>query len=313
MKICITGANGFIGNSICQNLSLSGYQVTAAVRFLKSTIRQNRNIEYIRVGEINSDTNWKKALSGCEYVIHCAGKVHEMSKESKYDEYKTINVDGTHQLAIQAAKAGVRRLIFLSTIKVNGEFTEDGFPFSSSEKINPKDFYSSSKYEAEQILWKVANQSGLEVVILRLPLVYGEGMKGNLKRLMKLINYNIPLPFKSIKNKRSLIGIDNLIDIIKVCIENMNAPGKTFLVSDGKDLSTPGLTHLLGSAMSCSPVLFSVPVKLLKFSSRIIGLKSEMERLTTSLQVDNGHVFKILNWIPPISVEEGIRRMVQGK
>jgi len=313
MKICITGASGFIGNSICQNLSLSGHQVKATVRFLKSAIRQNRNIEYISVGEINSDTNWKKALSGCEYVIHCAGKFHEMSKESKYDEYKTINVDGTHQLAIQAAKAGVRRLIFLSTIKVNGEFTEDGFPFSSSEKINPKDFYSSSKYEAEQILWKVANQSGLEVVTLRLPLVYGEGMKGNLKRLMKLINYNFPLPFKSIKNKRSLIGIDNLIDIIKVCIENMNAPGKTFLVSDGKDLSTPDLTHLLGSAMSCSPVLFSVPVKLLKFSSRIIGLKSEMERLTTSLQVDNGHVFKILNWIPPISVEEGIRRMVQGK
>lgn len=313
MKICVTGASGFIGNSVCQNLSLSGQQVKGAVRFLKPTIRQNRNIEYISVGEINSDTNWKNVLSDCECVIHCAGKAHEMSKKSKFDEYKAINVDGTYQLAIQAAKAGVRRLVFLSTIKVNGEFTEDGFPFSSSEKIAPKDFYSFSKHEAEQILWRVAKQSGLEVVVLRLPLVYGEGVKGNLPRLMKLLRHSIPLPFKAIKNKRSMVGIDNLIDLIRVCIENMNASGKTFLVSDGEDISTPGLIYLLGSSMGCSPLLFSVPVKLLKLSSRIIGIQSEMDRLTTSLQVDNRHVSKILTWTPSVSLKEGFKRMIQGQ
>jgi nucleoside-diphosphate-sugar epimerase len=186
-----------------------------------------------------------------------------------------------------------------------------GSRFSSKDIAAPKDSYGVSKYLAEKKLWEVSAKTGLEVVVVRLPLVYGYGAKGNLKRLVKLIKTNIPLPFNLINNKRSLIGIDNLADVLIRCIYHTEAKGKTFLVSDGEDLSTPGLIKYLASAMNYSIRLFSFPVFLLKFFGFILGRKSEVNRIIDSLQIDNSYVREVLNWMPPVSVEEGIKRMIK--
>jgi nucleoside-diphosphate-sugar epimerase len=322
-KICITGANGFIGKSLCQILSKLNKSVVATVRS-KSLCHTFPGVSYFLINDINHKKNWNQALKNCKYIIHCAGKTQVISKNNKLDEYHIANVMGTKNLAEQAAKAGVKRLIFLSTIKVNGrstcaEFNNHNLKNQKNEKVfmqndfpNPEDLYAKSKLKAEKVLWKIASRTSLEVVVLRLPLVYGYGAKGNLERLMKLINFQIPLPFKSIRNKRSLIGIDNLADVLMRCIYHPNAAGKTFLVSDGIDLSTSELIRLMASTMGRSARLFAFPVSLLKFFCFITGRYKEINRLVGSLQLDNKYICETLNWKPPISVAEGIRRMVKG-
>lgn len=310
-KILITGAYGFIGNNISKRLVSQGVLVHGAVRFLKPFLHA-KNIKYLPVGNINSTTNWKKLLSGCDCIIHCAAKVHEINENSKLEHYQAVNVDSTQQLALQAAEAKVRRLIFLSSIKVNGEHTIKGLPFSSTDIVAPKDSYSFSKYYAEKKLWEIHAKTGLQVVVVRLPLVYGYGVKGNLKSLMQLVNFGIPLPFSLINNRRSLIGIDNLIDLLISCIDHPKANGKTFLVSDDEDLSTPDLINYIASAMGRSARLFPFPNSLLKFLGFCLGRSNEINRLIGSLQLDIDLTKKTLNWSPRISVQEGIRRMVQG-
>jgi len=310
-KISITGANGFIGNFICKYLASRG-KIVHGISRSKIKSSKNENIKYSIVGEINSNTNWKKLLIDCECVIHCAGKVHDSNKNELAD-YQSVNIDGTYQLALQASKLGVRRLIFLSSIKVNGENTSLGSPFSFNHDAKPKDSYGLSKYMAEKKLWEISAKSNLEVVIIRLPLVYGYGAKGNLFRLMKLINYGFPLPFKLIKNKRSLIGIDNLADVLFHCINHAEASGKTFLISDGVDLSTCQLIKYMATYMRIPVRFFPLPISILKIIGFIFGKSNEINKLIDSLQVDSHHARKILNWIPPVSVEEGIKRMVKGK
>jgi len=314
-KILVTGANGFIGQNIYRELIKLNYFVRGAVRNLKSVLINN-DIKFISVGNIDAETNWDYALEGIDCVIHCAGKAHSMNKKVELDIYRVVNRDGTKHLAEQAAKAGVKRLIFLSSVKVNGESTDK----SNGTKIfiyndipNPQDNYAISKFEAEQVLWEVASKTGLEVVVVRLPLVYGHSAKGNLDRLIKLIYSKIPLPLGGIKNKRSLIGIDNLLDVLVRCVEHPDIAGKTFLVSDGEDLSTPELIRLLASTMDQPAKLFTVPTFLLKFLGFIMGKQSEVNRLTRSLVIDSSYVREILNWTPPVSVEEGIRKMVKEK
>ncbi|WP_440698172.1 NAD-dependent epimerase/dehydratase family protein [Candidatus Pelagibacter sp. HIMB1709] len=316
-KICVTGANGFIGNSICNKLINSG-------RFVRGFVRTSKDIrkEYISVGDMRLDLNWEELLNGFDCIIHCAGMAHKMDKKYKLQDYLLANTKSTKYIAQKAANAGVKKFIFLSTIKVNGEktyqnnnerLTDNKFKkiFKYSDNEVPEDFYAVSKYEAEKEIKKISARTGLEVVIIRLPLVYGRGVKGNLSRLIKLISYGLPLPFALINNRRSMIGIDNLIDFVVHCIDNHNASGKTFLISDDKDLSTPDLIKQTASVMGCKAKLFPFPVSLLKFFGYILGRKSEIERITGSLQVDSSYARKILNWSPPISVEEGIRRMIK--
>jgi nucleoside-diphosphate-sugar epimerase len=314
-KILVTGANGFIGYNLYKNLIKLNYSVKGTARNF-DTVLINCDTKYISVGNIDSKTNWDHALEGVDCVIHCAGKAHVINKKDELDIYRVINKEGTKHLAEQAVKAKVKRLIFLSSVKVNGESTgnfDDPIIFTNDDTPNPKDNYAISKFEAEQALWEIASKTNLEIVIVRLPLVYGKEVKGNLKRLIKLIKSKIPLPFADIKNKRSLIGIDNLVDVLARCIEHPKAAGKTFLVSDGEDLSTTELINIIASELNRSVKLFWLPRAVLKFFGFILMKQSQIDRLIGSFQIDNRYVKEILNWTPPVSIEEGIKRMVKDK
>jgi nucleoside-diphosphate-sugar epimerase len=314
-KICLTGVNGFLGKSICQALINSNKSIRALARTIDHSFNSSE-VEYIQIKDIRLEQNLKEYLTGCNFVIHCAGKAHLINDKSNLDIYRLANFEVTKHLAEQAVAAGVKRFIFLSSAKVNGETTgkPDGSNiFTNNDMANPQDNYAMSKLEAEKALWEIASKTNLEVVVVRLPLVYGYGAKSNLKNLMKLINSKIPLPFGGIKNKRSLIGIDNLVDVLIRCMEHPNAAGQTFLISDGEDLSTPELILLIASAMGQPIKLFSIPKSILKFLGFILGKQKEMCRITESLQIDNSYAKQILNWTPPVSVKEGIRRMIKGK
>ena len=313
-KILVTGASGFIGNNLCNKLIELNFNVRGAVRTLDS-LTVDYNFNAVTVGEIGANTNWKNALKDIDCIINCAGKAHLINKKNNANLYHLINTEGTKNLAEQAVKAGVKRLILLSSVKVNGESTDQitKHKFSHKNLSNPQDPYAISKLEAEKVLWKISLRTGLEVVVVRLPLVYGNGAKGNLARLIKLVKLGIPLPLGMIDNQRSMIGIDNLVDLLIHCIDHPEASGKTFLTSDGEDISTPELIKLIASSMGKKANLFPLPIFILKFLGTIFGKSDEINRLTGSLRIDNNYTKEILNWTPPVSVEEGIRRMVQGK
>ena len=312
-KIAITGANGFIGKSLCKTFSILNRSFVGIARS-KNSLKNLKGINTIFVGDINSNTNWSQSLENCEVVIHCAGKAHVMdNKDNLYDYYK-VNTGGTKNLAEQAVQAGIKRLVFLSSIKVNGENTDKiniRKKFYYNDIPAPQDDYAKSKLEAEKALWEISSRTGLEVVVVRLPLVYGYGAKGNLSRLIKLIKLGIPLPLSIVKNQRSMIGIDNLVDLLIQCIDHPKANGKTFLASDGEDLSTPQLIKIIGSSMGRKAYLFPVPSFLLKILGFIFGKQKEIIRLTGSLKIDNNYVKEILDWTPPLSTKESIRRMIQ--
>ncbi|MDB9717918.1 NAD-dependent epimerase/dehydratase family protein [Candidatus Pelagibacter sp.] len=309
-KILVTGASGFIGNSICQTLSRSGRFVRGAVRSL-NLISENSDIEYVQVGDFTLKRDWKDILQGIDCIVHCAGRAHKMKEsDSNLSKlYQLTNVEVTRRLAEESIKAGIKRFVFLSSVAVLGIDTNDRLPFSNSDEPNPIKNYANSKLEAEKVLSKISNESDLEVVVLRIPLVYGPQAKGNLLRLIKLINLGIPLPFGTIKNYRSMIGLDNLVDVIIRCVDHPEAKGETFLVSDGEDLSTVKLINLIASSMGRSIYLFPLPLYLLNFVGRVLGKQKEIDRLVGSLQINDSYVRKKLNWIPPVSVAEGIRRM----
>ena len=314
-KIAITGANGFIGKSLCKTFSKLNRSFVRIVRS-ENSLKTLNGINTIFVGDINSNTNWSQSLENCEVIIHCAGKVHVMdNKDNLYDYYK-VNTEGTKNLAEQATKAGVKRLVFLSSIKVNGENTEKiniRKKFYYKDIPAPQDVYARSKLEAEKALWEISLRTGLEVVVVRLPLVYGYGAKGNLSRLIKLLKLGIPLPLSLIKNQRSMIGIDNLVNLLIRCIDHPKANGKTFLASDGEDLSTPQLIKLISSSMGRKAYLFPAPLFLLKILGSIFGKQKEIIRLTESLRIDNNYVKEILDWTPPLSIEDSIRKMMEDK
>ena len=312
-KICITGVSGFIGQNLYNKFIKLNRTVVGTVRNFDH-LSGNNNFKHISVGNIGPETNWHNALEEVDCVVHCAGIAHSMNENKNQEIYRLVNTEGTRRLAECAVKEGVKKLIFLSSIKVNGEKTDNTVSkFSNNNLPNPQDAYSISKLEAEKILWDISAETDLEVVIVRLPLVYGHGAKGNLKSLMQLVNSGIPLPFRLINNRRSLIGIDNLIDLLISCIDHPEAKGKTFLVSDDEDLSTPDLINYIASAMGRSARLFPLPIPLLKFLGFCIRRSNQINRLIESLQSDIEQTRKTLNWSPKVSVQEGIRRMVQGK
>ena len=316
MKIYLTGSTGFIGKHLVHQLLNLSHNVFAPIRNFKFSQKNfHKNLKLLNLENIEKTADYFKNLGQIDCLIHCAARTHVMNdkKKNSLDVYREVNVEKTKKLAEAAALHGIKRFIFLSSVKVNGEKTDGSNSFKYNDAPKPEDFYAISKSEAEKVLWEVSLKTGLEVTVVRLPLVYGHGVKGNLDRLIKLVQLGIPLPLSLIQNQRSMIGIDNLIDLLIKCIEHPNAAGKIFLVSDGKDLSTPYLINYISTSMGFSSRLFPFPIFLLKFLFTIIGKKKEVDRLTDSLKLDSGHARRVLNWTPPVNVDEGIRRMVQGK
>jgi len=309
--ILVTGANGFIGKPVWSELVKAGFQVKCAVRKLNHPINKHCT-KIVEVGDIGPETDWTNALKSITTIVHLAARVH-MMKDSAIEplsEFRKMNVNATEHLATMAAKAGVKRLVFMSTVKVNGEQTRDK-PFTESDLPHPDDPYAISKWEAEQALLKVSNETGLEVVILRPPLVYGPGVQANFLRLLQIVDRNIPLPFLNIKNKRSFIYLGNLVDAIIACCTHPNAKGETFLVSDGEDASTAELVRMIAIAMGKKAKLFPFPQSLLSIIGTLTGKKAELNRLFGSLCIDSSKIRKVLNWKPPISMRDGIQETIK--
>lgn len=306
-RVLVTGVNGFVGSALLSRLLVgSDSFVRAAMR--RAGFASLCGVDSVLVGDIDPDTNWLEAVSGIDTVIHLAARVH-MMRDTSADplaEFRKVNTEGTLNLARQAAAAGVRRFIFLSSVKVNGE---TGL-FRESDPENPQDAYAVSKFEAEQGLRAIAAGTGMEVTIIRPPLVYGPGVKANFQALVRAVQRGVPLPLGAIDNRRSLVAIDNLIDLIVTCIDHPSAANETFLVSDGEDLSTPELVRRLARAMGRPARLIPVPPGLLIAGARLAGRRAAAERLISSLQVDITKAARLLNWHPPVTVDEGLARAV---
>jgi nucleoside-diphosphate-sugar epimerase len=267
----------------------------------------------VAIGHISSDTNWQKALEGAKSVVHLAARVHVLNDQSSdpIAEFRRVNVEGTVNLAHQAASAGVKRFIYLSSIKVNGEFTSLGKSFTADDIPAPLDAYAISKYEAECRLKEIGKESSMEIVIIRPPLVYGHGVKANFKMLVRLLEKGFPLPLGGVtQNRRSLVALDNLIDLILTCLTHQAAANQVFLVSDGEDLSTSNLLKRMGKAIAKPAKLFYMPLCVLKIGSRLINKQDIYQRLCGSLQLDISKNQNLLNWKPPITVDEGLTRIM---
>ncbi|MBA3003660.1 MAG: SDR family oxidoreductase [Desulfurivibrio sp.] len=308
MVILITGANGFVGLSLCAALAHSGKTVIAAMRHTSPD--SVPNITNVQISTLAADTDWQHSLQGCDAVVHLAARVHVMTDTAAdpLTEFRRVNVDGTLNLARQAIAVGVRRFIFISSIKVNGETTCLGQAFAVNDVPGPQDPYSISKYEAEQGLRKLAEETGLEVVIIRSPLVYGRGVRANFLSMMRWLKWGVPLPFGAIHNKRSLVALDNLVDLIITCIDHPIAANQTFLVSDGEDLSTTELLRRMANALGRPARLIPVPVFLLEVGAALLGRRDMAQRLCGSLQIDISKARTLLGWKPPVSVDESLAK-----
>ena len=306
-NILLTGATGFVGQALLKQLLKSGsHNVTASLRADNAFDCCEVHV----VGDYNNTTDWSSPLNKQQVVIHAAARAHRMKDEvaDPLEEYRSVNVDGTLNLARQAATAGTKRFIFISSIKVNGEYTAKGQTFKADAAPKPEDAYGKSKWEAEQGLQKIARETAMEVVIIRPPLVYGVGVKGNFATLNKLVAKGLPLPLGAINNQRSLISLDNLVDLIITCIDHPAAANQVFLAGDGQDISTTELLDGVARAMGRPSRLIPVPASFLMFAATLVGKKTMAQRILGSLQVDISKARDLLGWEPPISVEEGLRR-----
>ena len=305
MKILVTGANGFVGTALCKNLVKRGFETRGAVR--RDTAALPAGVSKVAVGDITADTVWAQALHQIDCVIHLAARVHVMHENSPDPlyEFRKVNVEGTAKLAREAARAGVKRLVFVSSIKVNGEATF-GQPFSESEEPHPVDPYGISKREAEDALRSISSETGLEIVIVRPPLVYGPGVGGNFLRMLSWIEKGIPLPLGSVRNRRSMIYVDNFADALILCASHPKAADETFLVADAEAVSTPQLVRALSDKMSKKARVFPFPVSLLHLLGKLMGKSPEIARLTGSLVVDTTKIRENLGWTPPYAMLEGI-------
>ena len=311
MKILVTGATGFIGTQLSETLAKSGHEVRNTARSVAPNSSATRETVTC---DLESADNLDHLTTGCDAIVHLAGRAHVMSDDPATSEslYISANVDVTRRLALSATRTGVKRMILMSSIKVNGESTTIDTPFTSQDTPNPKDPYGRSKTQAEQALWDVASTSALEAVVLRPPLVYGPGVRANFASLIGIVNRGIPLPLGSIHNKRSFVSIDNLVDCIATVLQSSNAAGQTFLVSDGHDLSTPELIHSIASALHKSAMLIPFPPALLKLAAISAGKRGAYDRLCGSLTVDIALTKQKLSWTPPFTVQDSMQRTVDA-
>ena len=312
--IFVTGATGFVGKAVVQRLLADDQSRRVVVAVRRDGQQWPENVLPRVTGDLEPSTDWSVALGGVSSVVHCAARVHVMADTATnpLDEFRWVNVQGTLNLARQAAAAGVRRFVFVSSIKVNGEATKPSVPFSADDIPAPMDAYGVSKMEAEQGLREIALQTGMEVVIIRPPLVYGPGVKANFAAMMRWLRRGVPLPLGAIHNQRSLVALDNLVDLIVTCLTHPAAANQTFLVSDNEDISTTELLRRMGRAMGRPARLIPVPTSWLKLAAAMAGKRLVAQRLCGSLQVDIEKTRRLLGWRPPVSLDEGLRRAMVG-
>lgn len=310
-KFLVTGANGFVGHFLCDRLLKDGHAVRGTLLESESPSSLPEGVEPVMIEPLGPDTLWQHTLAGVDTVIHLAARVHIMDDKAAdpLTEFRQVNVDGTARLASEAAKAGVKRFIFISSIKVNGE--ESRLPYIPASPPNPTDPYGVSKYEAEQALRTIEAETGLEVVVIRPTLVYGPGVKANFLKMMQTVQRGILLPLASIENKRSLIYVGNLVDALATCAIHPAAAGQTYLVSDGEDVSTPELIRRTASALGVPARLLPFPMSLMKLAGKLTGKSGAVNRLTGSLTVDSSKIRQELGWKPPFTMEEGLKETTE--
>ena len=311
-KVLITGVNGFVGKALSDELVIKGFNVNGTVRSVMSVDFPGAITKFV-IKDIDSKTDWQNALQGVDVVIHLAARVHVM-KDTAIDalsELRRVNVEGTLNLARQAVEAGVQRFIFISSIKVNGEGSILGQPYTPEDQPAPVDPYGISKREAEDVLRQLASETGMEVVIIRPPLVYGPGVKANFQSMMRWLDKGIPLPLGAIHNRRSLVSLDNLIDLIVTCIHHPAAANQIFIAGDGEDLSTTELLQRMAAGLGKKAWLIPVPSFILEWGARLVGKQAITQKLCGSLQVDISKARDLLDWKPPVSVDEALRKTAQ--
>lgn len=307
MKILVTGATGFVGTRLCQVLEEKGHEVIRVGRHVKSPC-------CVDVGDIGPDTDWQPALGKPDAIVHLAARVHVMQDAATdpLAEFRRVNVDGTLNLVRQAVASGVGRFVYVSSIKVNGESTSPGMPFRADDPPSPQDSYAVSKHEAETGLRALARDAGLETVIVRPPLVYGSGVKGNFASLVNWVRKGVPLPLGAVRNRRSLVALDNLVDFIALCADREMSPraaGQVFLISDGIDLSTPELLRKVACAYGTQARLIPVPERWLHMAAMLIGKSAEADRLLGSLVVDISKARDLLGWRPVVTADQQLQHM----
>jgi len=303
--ILVTGATGFVGRALCAELAARGLPARPVSR------RPAPGCSAI--GDIGPDTDWTQALQGVTHVVHLAARVHVMDDRAAdpLAEFRRANVAATLRLARQAAAAGVRRLVFVSSVKVNGEETQPGQPFTADDVPRPQDPYGVSKLEAEQGLLELARETGMEVAIVRPPLVYGPGVGANFRSMLRWVQRGVPLPLGGVHNRRTLVALDNLADLVILCLDHPAAANQVFLAGDGEDLSTPELLRRVAKALGTRVRLLPVPPLLLRSAAALVGKGGVARRLCGSLQLDTAKTRQLLGWTPRVGVDEALRRTAQ--
>lgn len=311
MKILVTGSGGFVGGRVAELAQQRGI----ACRRHRSLAQSLAAADDTWYQDLSAQADWRAALQGVDVVVHCAARVHQMREATGADVlalYRETNVAGTLSLARQAAEAGVRRLVFLSSVKVNGEFTPPGRPFTPAVSSVPADPYGLSKYEAEQGLWRIAAETGLEVVVIRPPLVYGPGVKANFRAMMRWVRRGLPLPLGAVNNRRSMVFVDNLADLVLLCARHPQAAGETFMVSDDHDVSTSQLLTALAAALGGKDRSWRCPPQLLRLAAKTLGKSAQADRVLGNLQVDISHTRQRLAWQPPVAWRQGLALTAQA-
>ena len=314
MRILVTGPSGFVGSAVIRYLLAAPRWNDVVGAFRQKPSAAIARLRAFVVGDLGPQTDWRPALEGVDVVIHLAARVHVMNETvaDPLAEFRRVNVEGSMQLAREASVAGVRRFVFVSSIKVNGESTAAGCPFRADDEPRPVDPYGVSKFEAEQALGSLAPATGMELVVIRPPLVYGPNVRANFRSMMGWLRRGVPLPLGAINNKRSLVGLDNLCDLIVTCAQHPAAAGQTFLAGEGEDVSTTELLRRLGLALGRPARLLPVPARLLQAALTALGRRDIGQRLCSSLQVDISATCATLGWSPPVSLDEGLRRAAQA-
>lgn len=308
MRILVTGASGFIARQLCEKLISENFQLSGTVRSISKSPQAQTSIKFHEITTINGNTDWSVALKDIDVVVHLAARVH-VTNETAADplkEYLIVNAEGTKNLANQALQAGVKKFIFLSTVGVNGGISLEK-PFTETDPPNPHNDYSTSKKVAEDYLNEISKNEAMSIVIIRAPIVYGPGNRGNFQTLVDFVSKGIPLPLASVSNKKSLLFVGNLVDAMVVCIKHPRAIG-TYLVSDNEDISTPELISRIASTLSLPPRLFHFPLNVLKICATLLGKSTALERLTNTLVVDISKIKNDLGWSPRFNITEGLKK-----